>query len=145
MLSRLTEPEHLIIIILVLLVSLLIAAGGKGLGELIGPIIKKLFSKGPEVTVNLGGDEVGRKPKECEQCGLIVDPAKCPLHSGEHERSLRNESGIKELGAELKGTRTQLFGKLDDMEKVLTEIKVAVAKLVVERNYQMDRRQREET
>lgn len=141
MIARLCEPEHIAIIILVLLVALLVVGSGKGLASIIVPFFKKVFGSGTEVNLNLGGD-VGKKLKECEQCGLMVDPSKCPLHSGEHERSLRNESGIKELGAELKGTRTQLFGKLDDMEKVLTEIKVAVAQLVVERNYQMERRRK---
>ena len=87
---------------------------------------------------------MGKKPpKECEQCGLLVDPTRCPLHANEHERSLRNEQGVRDLGVDLKETRRVLFGKLETIESVLTEIKVAVAKLVVERSYQMDKRRAE--
>ena len=142
MISRLCEPEHLAIIILVLLVALLVVGSGKGLASIIVPFFKKVFgSGGTEVNLNLGGD-VGKKFKECEQCGLMVDPAKCILHASEHERSIRNEQAIAELRGDLKATRTQLFGKLEGIETVLTEIKIAVAKLVVERNYQMGQRKK---
>lgn len=130
------SPDHLLIVIGVLLVSLLIVAGGKGIADHL-PSFKKIF----------GRDELGddvRKTKECDQCGLIVDPNKCPLHANEHERSLRNEQGIRDVTAKLEDSRKQLFGKLEGIEVVLTEIKVAVAKLVVERNYQMDQRKRTE-
>jgi hypothetical protein len=137
------EPEHLAIIILALLVALLVVAGGKGLVEFFGPFLKKIFSRGTDVTVNLGGDVGKKPPKECEQCGLLVDPTRCPLHANEHERSLRNEQGVRDLGVDLKETRRVLFGKLETIESVLTEIKVAVAKLVVERSYQMDKRRAE--
>ena len=112
---------------------------------MIAPLLKKILNRG-EVTVNFEGGDV-KKPKECEQCGLLVsghlvDPSKCPLHANEHERSLRNEQGIKDVTVELKDTRRVLFGKLEGIEVVLGEIKIAVAKLVVERNYQMDERSR---
>jgi hypothetical protein len=138
----LCDPTHLFLIIGILLLSVVLMGTGKGLGALIGPIIKK-WGKGTEINLNMGktDDDMGRKPKgECVQCGLIVDPTKCPLHANEHERSLRNETGIRELVGDLKGTRKELFGKLDGIEVVLTEIKIAVAKLVVERNYQIDQR-----
>ena len=40
---------------------------------------------------------MGRVPKECEGCNLLVDPSKCVMHQSEHERSLRNEEEIKNL------------------------------------------------
>jgi hypothetical protein len=96
MINRLCDPEHLAIIILVLLVALLVVGGGKGIGKLLGPILKKIFGGGTEVTLNLGG-EMAKKSRECETCGLVVDPRNCPLHEAEHERSKRNEEEINKL------------------------------------------------
>lgn len=74
------------------------------------------------------------KGSPCMVCGKF-DPKDCPLHEAEHERSMRNEKGIGELVGDLKTTRTQLFGKLEGIEAVVVEIKVAVAKLVVVAEY----------
>ena len=98
MINKLCEPEHLILIVLVLLVALLVVGSGKGLGNFIGPLLKKLFGKGSDVTVNIEGGEMSDKLKRspCASCS-ITDPASCPLHQSEHERSLRNEKSISEL------------------------------------------------
>jgi hypothetical protein len=139
-LEELCKPHIFLAVIGMMLLVIIAISAGKGLGSVIEPIIKRLAGK-EAVNINVGGEMSGKIKKECEQCGLIVDPSKCTLHASEHERSLRNEKRGEELATDLKKTRTELFGKLDDIEKVLTEIKVAVAKLVVERNYQMDHRE----
>ncbi len=135
MLNKLCEPEHLVIVILVLLVALLVVGVGKGGGKLLLQLLKRVFGH-EEININLvGGDMAGKPKNECEQCGLIVDPTKCPLHSEEHGRSLRNEKDIATLTSDLKTTRTLLFGKLEVIEGSVNEIKVAVAKLVVVSEY----------
>ena len=93
-------------LILYIAIALLISALGGG------PLLKALFNAGlkvfgkggSEVNVNFAspgpttaGGAMGRVPKECEGCGLLVDPTKCVMHMSEHERSLRNEEEIKNL------------------------------------------------
>lgn len=58
--------------------------------------------KGGGNTINIGGAVAGEKPvpKECEGCGLMVDPSKCIMHQSEHERSKRNEAQIASLWEE---------------------------------------------
>jgi hypothetical protein len=132
-LGELCQPHIFFSIIGLMLLVIIAISAGRGLGGLIEPIAKKLVGK-ESVSINVGGGGMsGENKKECETCGLIVDPSKCTLHASEHERSMRNEKRGEELAADLQKTRTELFGKLDDIEKVLTEIKGAVAKLVVER------------
>ena len=80
------------------------------------------------------------KPKECKACGLMVDPKLCPLHAAEALQSIRNKEDIATLATDLKENTGKLWTKLDDMDDKLGEIKIAVAKLVVERNYQMEER-----
>lgn len=138
-LTELCKPHIFLAVVGIMLLVIIAISAGKGLEGLIEPVVKKLLGK-EGVNINVGGGGMSQNRKECETCGLIVDPSKCTLHASEHERSMRNEKRGEELAADLKKTRTELFGKLDDIEKVLTEIKVAVAKLVVERNYQMDHR-----
>jgi len=117
--AKLCEPEHLIIVILVLVIALILTGAGKGLGGVINAAVKRLLG-GKDVNINLmGRDGVsGDKrtiPKECEGCGLIVDPTKCVMHQSEHERSKRNEAQIKSLWEE--------YGKIS------TESRAAAAKL----------------
>ncbi len=129
------EHEHLVIIILVLLVALLVVGAGKGGGKLLLQLLKKVFGH-EAVNINLGGGDMSGKPKAtpCAGC-TIIDPKLCPLHEAEHERSMRNEKRGEELSADLKTTRTQLFGKLEVIEATVNDIKVAVAQLVVVQQY----------
>lgn len=108
-----------LVIILVLILALLIVGTGKGLGELASLLLKKMLNKG-DVNINLGGEMAKTVPKECEGCGLIVDPTKCVMHSSEHERSKRNEAQIASLWEE--------YGKLRN------ESLTATAKLKDEMN-----------
>jgi hypothetical protein len=130
--SELCEPEHLIIIVLVLIVALLLATAGQGLGGVVSAFIKKVLGgKDVQININGGGDVAGDKrtiPKECEGCGLIVDPTKCVMHQSEHERSKRNEAQIASLweeygklrneslaaAAKLKDEMTRGFQKVND-------------------------------
>lgn len=140
MLNKLGEPEYLLIVILVLLVALLVVGAGKGGGKLLLQLLKRALGH-EEVNINLGGGDMSGKPKPtpCAGC-TIVDPKLCPLHEAEHERSIRNEKGIAELTNNFRNTTEKLWGKLDGMDGTLTEIKVAVAKLVVETKYQQSGR-----
>ena len=128
--------------ILYLVIVLLIVAfgGGPALKALFNAILKAFGHGGLETIVNVGqlGDEMpGKLRKEmCATCGVFTDPSKCPLHESEHERSKRNESGIAELWKDVKEGRSKIFGKLDTMDTTLTDIKVAVGKLIVEAKYQ---------
>ena len=54
MVNFLCETNHLLIIIGVLLAALIVLGSGKGIGTLLGPLIKKLTGKGDGVTVNIG-------------------------------------------------------------------------------------------
>jgi hypothetical protein len=137
------DPKHLWVIIGSLVFALLVVSIGRGGGALLLSLLKKLFGGGEKVNINLGGG-MSKKQKDehpaCATCATYTDPTKCPLHEAEHERSLRNETGIKELVTDLRQTREKLFCKLDEIDHSLTEIKVAMAKLVVERNFQIDDR-----
>lgn len=111
-------------IILYIVIVLLIASfgGGPALKALFNAILKA-FGKGSSETIvnfNPGGDVAKKIPKECEGCGLIVDPTKCVMHSSEHERSKRNEAQIASLWEE--------YGKLRN------ESLTATAKLKDEMN-----------
>jgi hypothetical protein len=133
MLEKLCEPHYLVIVVLVIAI---IALGvGKGLGNILGPLFKKVLGK-EGVNINIGGGEMGKNEGTKAPSCSFVDPNKCPDHKAEHERSMRNEDGIRELVSDLKATRIQLFGKLDGIEGVLTDIKVALATLVVKSEYQ---------
>jgi hypothetical protein len=86
-------------------------------------LLKKLFGGGEKVNINLGGS-MTKKQKDDNPawatCATYTDPTKCPLHEAEHERSLRNEMGVKELAVDLKHTREKLFCKLDEIDHSLT-------------------------
>lgn len=138
MFERFCEPHHLVIIIIAMVIAFIALGGGKGLGSILGPLFKKVLGKG-EVNINLGGDMGKNEGTKAPSC-LVVDPAKCPDHKAEHERSIRNEDGIRELVTDLKATRGQLFGKLEAIENSVNEINVAVAKLVAVADYQREGR-----
>ena len=128
-------------IILYFVIALLISAlGGGPLLRAAFTALLKLFGHGTaEMVVNIEqGGEMSGKLRECKQCGLMVDPAMCPLHAAEAKQSERNKEDIASLTRDLKENTGKLWNKLDGMDTTLSDIKVAVAKLVVERNYQME-------
>ena len=116
----LCEPHHIVLIAVVFIIALIAAGAGKGLGGMIASAISKW--KGGGNTINIGGAMAAEKslPKECEGCGLIVDPSKCVMHQSEHERSKRNEAQILSLWEE--------YGKIS------SETRAATAKLKDEMN-----------
>jgi hypothetical protein len=94
MIQQLCEPEHMIIVIIVLLVALLVVGSGRSLGKFIGPVLKRWFgSGGTEINLNLGDDMT--KKHQGPVC--LVDPTKCTAHEAEHERSISNEAKIEKL------------------------------------------------
>jgi len=105
-------------LILYIVIALLISAlgGGPVLRALFKSVIKIFGHGGGEVNVNIAnpgptataGGVMGRIPKECEGCGLLVDPNKCVMHQSEHERSLRNEEEIKNLWADYGNLRREM-------------------------------------
>jgi hypothetical protein len=115
MITRLCEPEHLAIIILVLLVALLVVSSGKGLGALIGTLFKRLGGKGAEVTVNVGEDMAKHDGTDAPHCPF-TDPNKCPDHKAEHERSMKNESNIEKLFTAISDVKKEIR---DGNERVL--------------------------
>lgn len=123
-------------LILYIVVALLISAlgGGPVLKALFNAVLK-VFGKGSSETIinfpQPGGD-VGKKlPKECEGCGLIVDPTKCVMHSAEHDRSKRNEAQIASLWEEYGKLRNESLaatGKLkDEMVDGFKEVNASIA------------------
>ena len=140
MLEKLCTTPHEVDIAFVILFAALIAVSiGKGGGKLLLGLLKKLVGH-EAVNINLAGGEMPGKLKECKTCGLMVDPKMCPLHELEADRSLRNKEEIGEVKNDLKESRMRIWEKLEAMDGTLTDIKVAVGKLVVERNYQMEER-----
>jgi hypothetical protein len=123
----LVQPDHILIAMVAVVIALVL--GGKNLGEL----LNKLFKKTGDVTVNVPIPN-GVVPEKCPVIaagGLMVNPEQCVAHKAEHERSKRNEAAIEALQANLHETRRALFGKLDAIDTNVTEVKVAVAGLVV--------------
>ena len=138
MLEKLCVTPHEVDIAFgVLFAALIAVAIGKGGGKALLDLLKKIFSHGTEVNINLDGGEMPEKKlKECKTCGLMVDPKLCPLHAVEAMQSQRNKEDIAAVTSDLKQSRDKLWNKLDDMDNTLSDIKVAVAKLVVESQYQ---------
>jgi hypothetical protein len=133
--SELCEPEHLIIIVLVLVVALILTSAGGGIGGIISAFLKKVLG-GKDVQINIAGGAVDDKkalPKECEGCGLVVDPTKCVMHQSEHERSKRNEAQITSLWEEYGKLRNESLaaaGKLkDEMTAGFEKVNVGFAKV----------------
>ena len=140
MLESVCKTPHEVDIAFAILFAALIAVSiGKGGGKLLLDLLKKLVGH-ESVNINLAGGEMSDKLKECKTCGLMVDPKLCPLHELEADRSVRNKEEINEVKADLKESRMRIWDKLEAMDGTLSDIKVAVGKLVVERNYQMEER-----
>jgi len=131
--------HHLALVILALTVVILLLGIGRGGGSLMVTLLKKLV-KGTDVNINVGEADVGKTSEVPGAC-ILIDPSRCVAHEAEKERSMRNEAAISELKADLKTTRQQLFGKLETLESMLGDIKVAIAKLVVEGDYRNGRKQ----
>ena len=91
MIARLCEPEHLLIIILVLLVAMLVVGSGKGIGTVLGGLIRKITGKG-DVIVNVGeGEGEGHK-------GLTLADLKRELlfkpHCTDHSLIKERQDGV---------------------------------------------------
>ena len=140
MLESVCKTPHEVDIAFAILFAALIAVSiGKGGGKLLLDLLKKMVGH-ESVNINLAGGKMSGELKECKTCGLMVDPKMCPLHELEADRSIRNKEEIAEVKGDLKESRLRIWEKLEAMDGTLTDIKVAVGKLVVERNYQMEER-----
>jgi hypothetical protein len=126
MIARLCEPEHLVIIILVLLISLLMVGAGKGGGKVLLQLLKKVLGR-EVVNINLEGGEMASKPKPtpCASC-TITDPASCPLHQSEHERSMRNEKGIEALWQHYGDMRKEMTAGFEKVQNSISTSQQAI-------------------
>ena len=116
-------------IILYLVIVLLIGAlgGGPTLKALFNAILKVFGKGGSETVVNvLPGGVMAKVPKECEGCGLAVDPSKCAMHQAEHERSLRNETQITELWKTYGEMRKEMSAGFKEVNKSIDESKTVI-------------------
>ena len=132
---------HEFILYIVIVLLIVAFGGGPALKALFNAILKIFGHGGSETIVNIEpGGEMSGKLKECKQCNLMVDPKMCPLHAAEAQQSERNKTDISAVKQDLKESREKLWEKLDGIEEKVNQINVAVAKLVVERNFQVDER-----
>jgi hypothetical protein len=133
--------EIILYIVIVLLIGAL--GGGPALKALFNTILKFFGHGAAETIVNIEqpGGEMSGKLKECKACGLMVDPKLCPLHAAEALQSIANKDAVKAVAADLKESRDKLWVKLDGIEEKVNQVQLAVAKLVMERNFQVDERE----
>jgi hypothetical protein len=96
MIARLCEPEHLLIIILVLLVAMLVVGSGKGIGTVLGGLIRKFTGKG-DVIVNVGEQGV-QGVQGVQGAGLTLDDLKTELtkrpHCTDHSLIKERQDGV---------------------------------------------------
>ena len=135
--TELCEPRQLLLIIGVLFVVIIAISAGKGLGALLVPLLKKFLGKG-EVNVIVGAGGKGEAPSGIAPC--LIDPKNCTAHQAEYERSEENKAKIAKLDGEFHQFKDKFFTKLEVIEGGVGEIKIAMAKLTVETNYQQGHR-----
>ena len=120
MLEKLCTTSREVDIAFAILFAALIAVSiGKGGGKLLLDLLKKLVGH-ESVSINLAGGEMAKIPKECESCGLVVDPTKCVMHQSEHERSMRNEAQIKQIWAEYSKLRDETVAAQNKLRDEMT-------------------------
>jgi hypothetical protein len=121
-------------IILYVVVLLLISAlgGGPVLRALFNSMLKIFGKGGGETVINLGGN-MRTIPKECEGCGLMVDPTKCVMHQSEHERSLRNQEEIKSLWENYGKMRTEMNDGFKEIRVTIMSGQTAILKAIGKR------------
>ena len=117
------------IMLTLLFIVIFIQALGKGGGKLLVELLKRLLGHGGvTVEVNQAKESPCKgDPKKCPAHACSVDPSLCPAHQAEFERSLRNESEIKELWSAHTDLRKELGGKLDSLVAVNQKILLALA------------------
>ena len=111
-------------IILYIVIALLVVAfgGGPALKAMFNVILKVFGKGGSETIVNvLPGGSMAKVPKECEGCGLAVDPSKCAMHQAEHERSLRNETQITDLWKTYGEMRKEMSAGFKEVQTSINE------------------------
>ena len=105
-----------------ILLTLLLLAIGIGLGKYLGPLLRDFFGKG---TVNVNIEEE-RRDGDRHHGEKICIPDNCPDHKAEKERSIRNEAEIKLIWAQFGVLRTELMGKLGNIEDGTQQILLAL-------------------
>ena len=123
------------VILTLLFIVIFIQALGKGGGKLLVELLKRLVGHGTvTVEVNEAKDPPCKgDPRNCPAHECSVDPSLCPSHQAEYERSLRNESEIKELWTAHTDLRKELGAKLDSLVAVNTKILLVLATPLSER------------
>ena len=128
------------IMLTLLFIVIFIQALGKGGGKLLVELLKRLVGHGGvTVEVNQAKESPCKgDPKNCPAHACSVDPSLCPAHQAEFERSLRNESEIKELWSAHTDLRKELGGKLDSLVAVNQKILLALAMPLSKRQKLLD-------
>jgi hypothetical protein len=116
----LCKLEHRDVAIIVLLLVVILFGAGRSLGNIIMPLVKRLFGKG-EVIVNVGTTE-----KHAE--GFCVDPEKCPAHQYEKDRSLRNETNIGKLFDKIEHVKDCVEEGNKQVSKEIGDMKIEIIK-----------------
>ena len=114
---------HEIILYIVIVLLVVAFGGGPALKVLFNAILKVFGHGGSETVVNveLPGGSMAKVPKECEGCGLAVDPSKCAMHQAEHERSLRNETQITDLWKTYGEMRKEMSAGFKEVQTSINE------------------------
>lgn len=127
MLDKLCANHEMNLVVLALLLALLVTSLGKGAGKLLALALKKILG-GTEVNISL--DAAGKGADK--ECPVLIDPALCPDHKAEKERSLRNETSIVALWEANTALGSEIRGKLDQVQQGTQKILLAMvsAKLI---------------
>jgi hypothetical protein len=118
MISKLCEPEHLIIIILVLFAALVLMGTGRGLGKLLGPLVNKLLGReNINLTVNTGENGMAETRGAGLMKGGICDPEKCAPLVAIKGQQQRNIGDIEKLGNDIHDWTILFFKKLNFIQQ----------------------------
>lgn len=131
MIEKLCEAHPVDMVVGLLLVVIIILSFGKGVGPLLGSLLKKIFGKGgdTEVNVHVGETMPEKLITPLVSPVVICDPEKCPAHKAEYERSLRNEDEIKKLWQAHVDLGREIRTKLGSIDSGIADVRVDIAKL----------------
>lgn len=134
MLDKLCEPHHLLLIITALILALIALGGGKGLGTLLGPLLKQLGGgKGASVTVNMG-DEMARRNEAIK--GLVSHEAARPANPICEDCT--EHALVKDFIVQSTKDKSDIYRKVNRANIKLAKIELMVEMLCKARGLQID-------
>ena len=116
--------NHFVLICAILLGSLMAVGSGIGLGKLFKPLIDHLLGR---VTVNVGSELMAMDPKPEKIYGPFLPENHCPQHSG-----------VQEFITQSAKDRTELFRKVNRLDRRSAKLEVMVEMLLKARGLQVD-------